>query len=379
MRAALVLCVACWLGVWAPVVRAQTYPGAGKYYSSAGVNGATTCTVAACSSLPACLSYEYRNGCGGNETGACTSCTNTKTVNQYYSSSGLLTNNCGLTSKTQCTAGFKNTNANDISAGTCSSCGALTAGRYYTVPTSPTDVSCPSAARVTCTQDQYDANYNNPLLPASCTNSAAPTAGQYVNNTANPGTTTYFPKTTCPAGQKITAADWSNPLIAGTCESAGTSPTGYYYIANTLGVATQTANTALCNTSSVYAACTSGQYVSGCTNLNMGTCTACTNGAANQIYSGKGGWNNNCPVVGCTLPGCAADEYAAGCGVAGSTGLTCAKCTGATVDVSFYFATGAYTPTSCTIQTCVPCSAGTYKLGCNGTNPGTCVGCTNTV
>jgi hypothetical protein len=110
----------------------------------------------------------------------------------------------------------------------------------------------------------------------------------------------------------------------------------------------------------------------------MGTCTACTNGAANQIYSGKGGWNNNCPVAGCTLPGCAADEYAAGCGVAGSTTLTCAKCIGAVANVSFYFQTGAYTNTSCTINSCTPCSAGYYKLGCGGTSAGQCYGCTNT-
>ena len=378
MRAALVLCVACWLGVWAPLARAQTYPGAGKYYSSAGVNGATTCTVAACSSLPACQSYEYRLGCGGNSTGACTTCTLPARSNQYYSSSGGLANNCGVTAHRSCPAGSKTVNTNISYAGDCVSCGTPPAGFYFDANTSPADADCSVLPKISCTANQIVVNYSDFTSYSSCQNSAAPNPGFYINNTASPGTAAYFPKTTCPAGQKITAADWSNTLIAGTCESAGTSPSGYYYIANTPGVATQTANTALCNTSSVYASCTSGQYVAGCTNLAMGTCTNCNNGAANQIYSGKGGWNNNCPVVGCTLPGCAADEYAAGCGVAGSTGLTCAKCTGATVDVSFYFATGGYTPDSCTIQLCAPCSAGQYKLGCGGTNPGACVGCTNT-
>jgi hypothetical protein len=379
MRPALVLCVACCVGVglWVPVARAQTYPGTNKYYSGAGINGATTCQVTLCSSLTPCKTFEYRLGCGGNSSGACTTCTSPTLTNQYYSSSGGLANNCGVTAHKSCPRGSKTINRNISYEGDCVSCGPLALGFFYDTPTSPADEDCSFSARTKCQSHQYDANYLNANLDANCQNSDAPLPGMYVNNTGNPGTSNYFPKTTCPAGQKIKALDWSNPNIAGECESAGTSPNGYYYVANTPGVATYSAATLLCNMSSRYDSCKDGEYVSGCTNLAMGTCTPCSNGAAGYIYSGKGQWNNNCPVKGCTLPGCAADEYAAGCGVAGSTGLRCEKCTGAIVNQSFYFATGAYTPTSCTIQSCVACPAGKFKLGCGNTSPGTCEGCTN--
>ncbi len=199
MRPALVLCVACCLGVglWVPVARAQ-YPGNGNYYSGAGINGATTCQVASCLSVtPACQSYQYRSGCGGNSTGSCVDCYNSKTPNQYYSSTGGLSNNCGLTNKTQCTAGFKNSNSNDTYAGDCSTCGPLMAGRYYTTPMFPMDTNCMSQARVKCATNQYDVNYFDTTKPANCTNSPAPpNPGFYINNTAAPGNTTNFPKTT---------------------------------------------------------------------------------------------------------------------------------------------------------------------------------------
>jgi hypothetical protein len=387
MRPALVLCVACCLGVglWVPVARAQTYPGAGKYYSGAGINGATTCQVTSCSSLAACQAYEYRSGCGGNSTGSCVACNNTKTNNQYYSSTGGLTNNCGLANKTQCTAGFRNSDATDISAGTCTSCGALAAGRYYTTPTSPTDTLCLSAPRATCPSYQYDANYFDSTKSANCTNSPAPSnSGFYINNTAAPGNTTYFPKTTCPKGQQIAAGDWSSTTIAGACEvPSGNTPSGYYYVDNPPGVATQTAATALCNMSSVYGSCTSGQYVTGCTNLSPGTCTACTNGGNNLIYTGKGQWNNACPVAGCSMPtspACAANQYAKGCGEPGVTTLTCQPCINAVADFTFYIdSVGArYSNISCATTACTPCPAGQFKQGCGNLLSGDCVGCTNT-
>jgi hypothetical protein len=164
---------------------------------------------------------------------------------------------------------------------------------------------------------------------------------------------------------------------------APTSPSGYYYVDNTPGVATLSAKTALCNESSVYNSCTPGQYVSGCTNLEKGACTKCTNGGADKIYTGKGQWNNACPVAGCsmpTLPPCAANQYAKGCGEPGVTTLTCEPCINAVANLTFYvdYAGARYSNTSCATTACTPCPAGQFKQGCGNLLSGDCVGCTNT-
>jgi hypothetical protein len=97
------------------------------------------------------------------------------------------------------------------------------------------------------------------------------------------------------------------------------------------------------------------------------------------VYSGTGGWNNQCPVVGCPLT-CPIGQYTFGCGTLQSA-TSCAVCTNAVPNLSYYVAGSGYTPDSCSLSSCAvsSCTNGNYLSGCGNVSSGSCQQCTNLV
>ena len=313
------LCILCFFIQAIPIVESQSTPGGNRYYSSPG-NASGYCSIAACNA-GACGNGQYLYGCNFNSSGVCTSCTLPVLSSlQYYSSNGVFSNNCGVSSCQTCPNGQYNFGCSGSSAGTCAPCsnqGTLNPGYYWKPNTCPT-LTCTQLQQPTCANGQYLAGATSTTL-GTCTSCGTPPAYKYWLPYTGPSyVCTYSNQTTCAPGYVNSLVSSYSTTTAGTCSACPTSTYSFYYTANTNPLSN--CPMASCPVSS----CGTGLYLMGCTNANLGQCVACTNANSTQEYSSNGGMTNNCHVVGCTYT-CSPGQYISGCGGLASS-LSCAQC-----------------------------------------------------
>ena len=122
--------------------------------------------------------------------------------------------------------------------------------------------------------------------------------------------------------------------------------------------------------------CGVGQYRSGCSGINPGSCIACTGLPANQYWTSTGGLTNTCGKQSCDSSSCGVGYYLSGC--SGTSSGTCEACTGLGTG-EHWTSNGGFTD-SCSKAQCQvsSCAVGEYLQGCgdDSVSAGTCVSCT---
>lgn len=362
-------------------------PTLGSFYSGAGgtgTGGPTTCSIAPCVFTACNVGYKL-TGCTAGSAGMCEKCTNTIAVGKYYSGKAIDSSGvCGLGDCAVCPQGQKRvgcgTASNEVSTGTCTTCGTPAAGKYWG-PSVTSDVfSCPVADKTKCLSGSYTTGSSDTAagVCTACTTLAALVAKNYwVAPTAWDSACSQLAQTKCDAGYVNSVVASPQTTSAGDCLTACPVLTnnGYYYVANTDSATTCVQTKTACSDG----ACADGEYRKDCGTVfpftSSGTCSACTNAASTQVYNSKGSWNNNCGVADCPTTGCTLGKYVTGCG-AKTSALGCAACTSAVAGTSFYPSVGI--SSTCSTQNCKVCDNGKYSLSCTTVLDGTCDGsCTN--
>jgi len=355
----------------------------GSYYTTAG-GSSSTCGKELCPTS-SCGPGQFLRNCTGTSPGTCVPCTNTLNAGSKYDTNGGLTDTCGIVQCTACPAGSRKVTTgldvcgggvNKTMDGACESCGPISDTEYWDTNADALS-NCPKLSRRTCQAGEQNVGSNS-THPGTCVGCAGLQPNHYW---LTPNSSVFgcqqAAHTTCGPGYFSVVAT-RTATAPGTCLACpALTNNGFFYGTNAGPNSTCDESRRACSDSS----CLTGQYVKDCGSefpfTSNGTCANCTNGGMNStlVYNTKGGWQNNCGVIGCSADACSLGQYMSGCGGLPSN-MQCLPCTNVlTAGVSFYSGKG-ITPV-CPTTNCRACSAGFYTFNCTTLSDGTCTGCTN--
>jgi hypothetical protein len=248
-------------------------------------------------------------------------------------------------------------------AATVASCSACPAGSYTSTQGASACGNCPSG--------NYTAT-NNSTACSACS-----------------------PITVCAQGQYIQGCTASTDTVCTQCVDANL-PAFSYWLANQNScvwacnrVPLYFKSGSVCQVCNTPSSCAIGKYITTCNTTANGVCTPCNNKPLNAYYTSNSpnydssacAWScNNGSSQGASCDLCAEGKYAVNsppscltCIPGSSSLIGSSVCT--TCDKGFY--------TPIIGGVCAPCPvcavAGNYRMGCNGTMPGICDKCTNTI